>query len=164
MAYSASTLAIRRKQKTVCACGCGEVISAFTPSGANRVSFKWKHQTRVRSPKQKEHSRALALRNKVWTWNRGRTYVFSSKVVYKTKATWSDALKKCFPDACAICEWNGAPCDCHHITPRSKGGKHTLVNGIILCPNHHRMAHSGKISAETLTAARAKMAPRVTVV
>ncbi len=67
---------------------------------------------------------------------------------------------------CAICGWRG--CDepgmiannghrqwgcmnqIHHIVPVSKGGKETVDNLILLCPNHHKMADLGIISAEEL--------------
>lgn len=38
----------------------------------------------------------------------------------------------------------------HHIKPFSLGGEHNLHNLILLCPNHHRMAHQKKIDIEEL--------------
>lgn len=43
-------------------------------------------------------------------------------------------------NSCAICGWNEASCDKHHIIP----GKHDLDNLIIVCPNHHRIIHQTK--------------------
>lgn len=49
---------------------------------------------------------------------------------------------------CVICGFSMA-IDVHHITPKSEGGADTMENGITLCPNHHRLAHSGLISLES---------------
>lgn len=46
---------------------------------------------------------------------------------------------KYFGHKCMICGWN-IVVDVHHISPRRHGGKNTLDNLIVLCPNHHRMA------------------------
>ena len=43
---------------------------------------------------------------------------------------------------CSICGWNEASCDLHHIIPTFQGGSDTDDNAVILCPNHHRMAHT----------------------
>jgi len=43
---------------------------------------------------------------------------------------------------CAICGWNDAACDIHHIIPRSAHGSDDHSNLVILCPNHHRVLHS----------------------
>ncbi|NCQ35041.1 HNH endonuclease [bacterium] len=39
------------------------------------------------------------------------------------------------------CGWDKARCDAHHREPKAKGGKHTIQNGMVLCPNCHRIAH-----------------------
>lgn len=44
---------------------------------------------------------------------------------------------------CAICGWNKAICDVHHIIPRKNGGDNSNDNLIVLCPNCHREIHSG---------------------
>jgi hypothetical protein len=54
---------------------------------------------------------------------------------------------------CEICGWNECTRDIHHILPISKGGKNTLNNVIVLCPNHHRMAHNNLISEEAVSTA-----------
>lgn len=43
---------------------------------------------------------------------------------------------------CAICGWNEARCDIHHIVPKSKGGTNDMDNLICVCPNCHRLCHS----------------------
>lgn len=43
---------------------------------------------------------------------------------------------------CALCGWNNATCDIHHIIPKRKGGSNDNCNLIIVCPNCHRELHS----------------------
>lgn len=38
----------------------------------------------------------------------------------------------------------------HHLEEKSKGGKDTIENGILLCPNHHAEFHAGFISLKEL--------------
>lgn len=40
--------------------------------------------------------------------------------------------------------------DAHHIVKRSKGGKHYINNGVLLCPNHHREADHEMFTDEEL--------------
>ncbi|KKM08345.1 hypothetical protein LCGC14_1724710 [marine sediment metagenome] len=49
---------------------------------------------------------------------------------------------------CAICGWNEAQCDMAHVIPKVEGGTYELDNIVILCPNHHRMADSGKLGTK----------------
>lgn len=51
---------------------------------------------------------------------------------------------------CEICGWKEATRDIHHIIPVSKGGKNTLCNIIVVCPNHHRMIHRDLVSQEAI--------------
>ncbi|MFA5299166.1 MAG: HNH endonuclease [Lutibacter sp.] len=44
--------------------------------------------------------------------------------------------------ACAICGWNDATCDIHHIISIKAGGTNDFENLIIVCPNCHRIIHS----------------------
>ena len=45
---------------------------------------------------------------------------------------------------CKVCGFSSV-IEVHHVTPRSKGGKHRQENLITLCPNHHEMAHRNMI-------------------
>jgi predicted HNH restriction endonuclease len=55
-----------------------------------------------------------------------------------------------YPGCCEVCGWkidkvlgtNGDGLEIHHIIPVSKGGKDTMDNTIVLCPNHHKIIHS----------------------
>lgn len=44
--------------------------------------------------------------------------------------------------ACAMCGWNEAACDVHHIVSRKNKGGDEHTNLIVLCPNCHRKVHS----------------------
>lgn len=46
---------------------------------------------------------------------------------------------------CSVCGWNEAIGDLHRILPSAKGGSDEHFNLTYLCPNHHRLAHSGKL-------------------
>ena len=72
----------------------------------------------------------------------------SAKVSFKTKVV---AL---FPTPCAICGWDEAQTDAAHIVPHGDGGPDTVENGVILCPNHHRMFDSDLIPLDEVVAAR----------
>lgn len=63
---------------------------------------------------------------------------------------WARAIKLFLGDKCMICGWEEASCDTHHILPIKNGGTHILVNGIVLCPNHHRRAHENVFTAQEL--------------
>jgi 5-methylcytosine-specific restriction endonuclease McrA len=71
-----------------------------------------------------------------------------------------------YSGSCAICNWRATDellkiggktfysfgCELHHIEPASSGGKESLSNLILLCPNHHKQADLGIISKEELRA------------
>jgi 5-methylcytosine-specific restriction endonuclease McrA len=53
---------------------------------------------------------------------------------------------------CQRCGWNESYCDLHRIVEGKDGGKYTMDNVLILCPNCHRIEHRGilkKIAGET---------------
>ena len=47
-------------------------------------------------------------------------------------------------NGCSVCGWAEASCDLHHIIPKSRGGTNNHDNLTLICPNCHRLAHSGK--------------------
>jgi len=87
-------------------------------------------------------------------WNKGQSYTFAKREVYANKGTWSAAMHRMFPPACMSCGWDKAKCDIHHIVPRRDGGEMTLGNGIILCPNCHRLTENGSFTAAELRTIR----------
>ncbi len=97
---------------------------------------------------------------KAWAkgpWNKGKSYTFKKREVYANKGAWRMALLRHYEDKCMVCGWNKAACDCHHINPKGNGGKHTLENGIILCPNCHRLANLKILSPNQLTQAKSNV-------
>lgn len=45
---------------------------------------------------------------------------------------------------CSLCSWDG-PCDRHRIKMGKEGGQYVEGNVLILCPNCHRLVHTGKL-------------------
>lgn len=66
--------------------------------------------------------------------------------VFSTKESWAAAAKRVLGESCQRCGWKEAECDCHHVVPKSKGGKHTISNAVILCPNCHRVTHHNSLA------------------
>lgn len=60
---------------------------------------------------------------------------------YKHSANWKNALIQINGYRCQVCGYDKIV-DAHHIIPRSRGGKSTIVNGILLCPNCHAEVHA----------------------
>jgi len=63
------------------------------------------------------------------------------------------AFKKKNGFMCAVCGWTAPPelstlIEVHHIVPVSKGGSNKRSNLILLCPNHHRVAHQATYKAD----------------
>jgi 5-methylcytosine-specific restriction endonuclease McrA len=133
-----------------CACGCGTLIPALDRKNRPARYFRG-HQGRIRSEaKRKASTATLAAARSLGSWNKGRSYVIAKRITYATKGSWMAALRRIYGDTCMRCGWNLAVCDAHHITPRSSGGQNTLDNGIILCPNCHRLANLNLISIDEL--------------
>jgi hypothetical protein len=138
-----------------CECGCGMTIAARDAKNRPRRYVFGHHVGAPRTPKQIEASRkALAARRLAEPWNRGRTYAFARRVTYADTRTLGMAMKRVFLDRCMRCNWDEGSCDTHHITPRAKGGVHSMENAVILCPNCHRLVHEGKVVPDALRAIR----------
>ena len=75
-------------------------------------------------------------------WNKGKTYATKKdSQEYANKKAWAEAVLRIKGNKCERCGWAEARCDVHHITPRAEGGKNFVSNGVVLCPNCHRVAH-----------------------
>ena len=137
-----------------CACGCGGLRDEFDSDGRKRYFLKGHHH-RVKTEAQRNAwLESLKKRPRI-PWNKGKTYVFSSKKQSANKGAWNNAMRRLYPDQCMRCGWNSAPCDTHHITPKNNGGKYTIKNGVILCPNCHRLADFEVITADELRVCKA---------
>lgn len=55
--------------------------------------------------------------------------------------SFSEICRLYYGDYCHECGWNKGSCEAHHIKKRSDGGKSTIRNGIVLCPNCHSLKH-----------------------
>ena len=57
-------------------------------------------------------------------------------------------LRSLYDGACQLCEWQPSArygrelCEAHHAQWLSRGGKDSLANLVLLCPNHHRAVHA----------------------
>ena len=75
-------------------------------------------------------------------WNEGKSYsINAGERCYKTRHAWSKAVIRHYGNQCEKCGWDKARCDAHHRVSKSFGGLHTISNGIVLCPNCHRIEH-----------------------
>lgn len=61
-----------------------------------------------------------------------------------TRTPWANFAKAYYGYACSICGWNDGTCDVHHIIEVKNGGRNTLANAKVLCPNCHRKIHTDK--------------------
>jgi hypothetical protein len=85
----------------------------------------------------------------------GRRYV----TTYSSKHTFRVMARQEFIDRCAICGWDEASNDVAHIVARKDGGTDTIDNIVMLCPNHHRLYDTGRISQDAVLAARQNCVP-----
>ena len=63
--------------------------------------------------------------------------------------TFRRKLLDAYGHQCMICGYDKFV-DSHHIDPVFNGGKNDIMNGILLCPNHHREADRELISQKQL--------------
>jgi len=73
-------------------------------------------------------------------WEKNRT----DTSVFHTSDCWKNALIRKFGHRCLIpgCTYTTIV-EAHHIVFSAHGGKMTIANGILLCPNHHAEVHAG---------------------
>lgn len=117
-----------------CACDCGKTVSRTSASlqkakGMCSCGCYLKEVSKER------------LRHKS-PWNKGKSYqTRGDDALFTSKKAWSEAARKKYGNKCGRCGWDKATCDVHHIIPRSKGGKNTMNNAEVICPNCHRIHH-----------------------
>jgi len=71
-----------------------------------------------------------------------RWIVRRKKENFKCVNAWKRALVERFGHKCMVCDYN-IIVEAHHIIPKNEGGKTSVDNGVLLCPNHHAEAHAG---------------------
>jgi hypothetical protein len=89
--------------------------------------------------------REIAVHRSTSAWNKGKRYVIpavnGNERIYTQKNAWAKAVRRVRGNVCEICGWDKACCDVHHRIAHNDGGQHTISNGIVVCPNHHRILH-----------------------
>lgn len=125
----------------LCLCDCGrEVLKSsrtlLRPTGAKSCGCLLRESARQRG-------------RAVGGANRGSTYAIANgEHVYTTKHAWGKAVRRARGSSCETCGWSKARCDVHHRVARSNGGKNTISNGVVLCPNCHRVEHERRRHAQ----------------
>lgn len=77
----------------------------------------------------------------------------------------NSSFKRRRGETCEVCGWRSRPplrdtaVNAHHVTPRSEGGDDSDANRIVLCPNHHAVAHA--LHRESAAADRADLLARL---
>lgn len=120
--------------KWLCQCVCGN-----TKSISSQTLRKGTH---TQSCGCVNRTLAQLRRKNTTPWNEGKNYVVEDGMkCYKTRHGWAKAVRTFYGNKCEMCGWDKTMCDVHHRSEKSKGGVHTLSNGIVLCPNCHRLEH-----------------------
>lgn len=122
--------------KWLCKCDCGneKIVSTnqLRESGTKSCGC-------LRSEAQKKRIKENGV------WNEGKSYAInSSERCYKTRHSWAKAVIRHYGNKCELCGWSEARCDAHHRKQKAHGGLHTIANGIVLCPNCHRVEHGDR--------------------
>jgi len=148
-------------EERLCECGCGKTIKTTDAKGRPRRFAFGHHMAKNSQNNLVAWNASRKGRSDIVPWNKGRTYVSKKRAgTYANRSSWMKALNRIYKPCCMICGWDKAPCDCHHIIERKNGGKNELNNGIILCPNCHRLVHFGQFNTDTLLLHRSKAVPR----
>lgn len=88
--------------------------------------------------------------SKIVPWNKGTTYANKpAEEEYLNKKAWGVAVIRIKGNQCEVCGWDKARCDVHHKVARSAGGRNTIDNGRVLCPNCHRIEHAKEWSVQS---------------
>jgi len=70
----------------------------------------------------------------------------SIDTIFKMSSRTRTKLLQRMGKGCSRCGWNEAPCDLHHIHGRKIKDPNSEKNLTLLCPNCHRLFHTGKIN------------------
>lgn len=120
--------------KWLCLCECGKKKEVASNSLTRRSP--------VQSCGCMNKTRAQDRRRPDGIWNEGKSYAIrNGEHCYRTRHGWAKAVVRHYGNQCERCGWKEARCDAHHRIPKAQGGLHTISNGIVLCPNCHRVEH-----------------------
>jgi predicted restriction endonuclease len=130
-------------------------------SKETKEKIRQKATGRKLSDDTKEKIRVALLNRKqskeaIEKFRKTRTGMIIKKVT-QCQMTIRKRAKLLYGNKCAVCSWSEASCDAHHIIPVSTGGENIVENIIILCPNHHRLAHNGILTVPNLLRLREKI-------
>jgi len=118
-----------------CACDCGQQVHRTSATLRKKLGAVASCGCYLKETSRERLLGAAA-------WNKGKTYATKTDTEeYRTRKSWAEAVRRARGLVCESCGWDKAPCDVHHTIPRSAGGKNTVENGQVLCPNCHRLAH-----------------------
>ena len=92
---------------------------------------------------------------KVWPYRARQARFCSRGCAYEARTTTTPKARdnglRNMPHRCMVCGFD-VTVAVHHIIPRREGGRDSIDNLVVLCPNHHAMADRNLISRDTLTA------------
>lgn len=123
----------------LCQCDCGNsaVVASQNINRANNTGTK--------SCGCLRRETAQRVRAERGSWNTGKVYpIADGEHVYSQRHSWAKAVIRHYGNRCEICGWDKARCDAHHRDHRKDGGPSTIANGMVLCPNCHRIQHEGR--------------------
>lgn len=142
-----------------CLCGCGTVIPE--KDTRNRpLRFVSGHQNRIKSQAQIDACTATINRVRLpKPWNKGLSYVMSKRKHYATSGSLNAAMNRYYKHECMNCGWDKTRCDTHHIHPKRHGGVHSFENAVLLCPNCHRLAEYGILTAKDIISIKQNAVP-----
>jgi 5-methylcytosine-specific restriction endonuclease McrA len=108
---------------------------------------RWLEDIRYREYQQRYHKK-YRKDNRDYFFNYLKNWkIQNPKLVleYRTLLLYNLTLEqyKKITEKCYICGFRELV-HCHHIVPKSQGGKDTINNYIGLCPNHHFLVHFKK--------------------
>ena len=132
-------------QKKYCSRSCAATLNNKTRSqpteeAKKKTSMALKEYYRINKPR----SSGIEHAKKVGASTKGKYKKEVNSLLDLSKRTTAKLIKR-LNLKCCICGWNEASLDIHHIVPRKEGGSDNHNNLTAICPNHHRLAHAGKI-------------------
>lgn len=136
-----------------CVCGCGQY-----PKPGNKYLKGHNRRQRVIVPCANCRtplvtSPALVMRSSRKYCSAACASVGKRAKFFETRSQhWKRYARSVYVDQCVLCGFD-AVTDVHHIVARADGGGNEIENLVVVCPNHHRMAHAGMVSARQLARA-----------
>ncbi len=112
----------------------------------------------VKDARGKWVERSTGLRDSPENWPKAREALVARRAAWQllppveVRSRWRTSLNKSFKrrrgERCEVCGWTPRPplrpsaVNAHHVCPRGEGGDDSDENRLVLCPNHHAVAHA----------------------